>query len=128
MAKDISQRPLLTLMENMHKWVKSSSRKAGFWKHGEEHRRWGDKLMEDAKGIIIWLELKGQDEAAARLDNERREFRQAGWAYYSKCMEEDPSCYDAYLRWLEVGNSFIGAAKDLDDEVLKDVWEGFFDE
>lgn len=65
MAIDISKWPLLVLMEHVDEGV-SSVNSREFWRALVEHGLEVERLREEAKGIIVWLELKGQGAAAAK--------------------------------------------------------------
>ncbi|MCC5831105.1 MAG: hypothetical protein JJU36_16815 [Phycisphaeraceae bacterium] len=127
---DISPWPLLLLMERLDAW-RDSARGEDFWRDTVEHRSWADQLRDEAKGIIVWLELKGQDDAAARLDEAMGNFRQAIWNFQEACEgvypADDPRCRDARDAMIEAAGRASGAAEDLDSELPADVWEGFFD-
>ncbi len=131
MAKDISQWPLLVLMEHVDEWV-SAARDRYFWRDMTEHRMWADRLREEAKRIIVWLELKGQDEAAARLDEEMGKLRQAMWNLQEACANVfppgKPRCEDAREAMIDKAEKVAGAAEDLDQEVPEEAWEGFLDD
>jgi hypothetical protein len=127
---DISQWPLLLFMERLNAW-RASARGEYFWRDTVEHRRWADQLRDEAKGIIVWLELRGQDDAAARLDEAMGAFREAIWDFQEACEgvypADDPRCRDARDEMIEVAGRAVGLAEDLDSELPVGVWEGFFD-
>ena len=131
MAVDISKWPLLAFMEHVNQWA-TSAQGQRFWRDMVEHRMWADQLREEAKGIIVWLELKGHGEAAARLDETMGELRQSMWGFNEACEgvhpSEDLQCQNARTRMIEAAGRVAGAAEDLDAEVSEEVWEGFFDE
>lgn len=129
-SPDISQWPLLVLMENINAWC-ASARGEDFWRDTVEHRMWADRLRDEAKGIIIWLELRGQDDAATQLDEAMGAFREAVWSFKEACEgvypADDPGCRDARHAMIDAAGRVSGVAEDLDSELPADVWEGFFD-
>lgn len=129
-SPDISQWPLLLLMERLDAWC-DSARQENFWLHKVEHQQWANKLRDEAKGIIVWLELKGQDDAAARLDAAMGVFRQAIWDFQEACEgvypADDLRCREARDAMIDAAGRASGVAEDLDSELPADVWEGFFD-
>jgi hypothetical protein len=131
MAIDISKWPLLAFMEHVNQWA-TSAQGERFWRDMVEHRMWADRLREEAKGIIVWLELKGQDAAVARLDEAMGELRRSVWDFMEACKgvypPEEPRCQDAREAMIATAGRVAGAAEDLHDEVPEEVWEGFFDE
>lgn len=128
MAKDVSEWPLLVLMANICRWARSASRD-DFWRDLVEHRMWADRLREEAKAAIVWLELRGQDDAASRLDAAMAGLREAIAGLQEACEgvypPEDPGCRDAREGMVEAAGRLAGAAEDLQDEVPEQVWEGF---
>lgn len=126
----ISRWPLLVFMDDLQAWM-VAARHPAFWRDMVEHQRWADRLREQAKGIIVWLELKGQDEAAARLHAQMGELRRAIWNLKGACEgvypPEHPPCDAAREAMIESAGRVAGAAEDLNDEVPEEVWEGFFD-
>ena len=131
MAVDPSKWPLLAFMEHVNQWA-TSAQGERFWRDMAEHRMWADRLREEAKGIVVWLELKGQDATAARLDEAMGELRRSVWDFKEACQgvypPEEPRCQHTRSRMIEAAGRVAGAAEDLDTEVSEEVWEGFFDE
>jgi hypothetical protein len=131
MAVDISKWPLLAFMEHVNQWA-TSAQGERFWRDMVEHRMWAYRLREEAKGIIVWLELKGQDAAAARLDEAMAELRRSVWDCGEACEgvhpPEEPQCQDAREAMIAAAGRVAGTAEDLDAELGEEVWEGFFDE
>jgi hypothetical protein len=127
---DISSRPLLLFMERLDNW-RASARAENFWRDRIEHQNWADQLRDEAKGIIVWLELKGQDEAAARFDHAMRVWREAIWHFQERCEgvypADDWRCREARDEMIAAAGRATGAAEDLDSELPEEVWEGFFD-
>jgi hypothetical protein len=130
MAKDVSDWPLLALMENVGRWARSAGRDE-FWRDRVEHRMWADELRDVAKGIIVWLELRGRDEDAARLEEGIGRLRRALGDLQEACEgvypPEDPRCNDARAAVIDAADRLAGVAEDLDQEVPEEAWEGFFD-
>jgi hypothetical protein len=131
MADDLSKWPLLAFMEHVNQWA-TLAQGARFWRDLVEHRMWAGRLREEAKGIIVWLELRGQDAAAARLDEAMGELRRSVWDCREACEgvypPEEPRCQDAREAMIAAAGRVAGAAEDLDAELGEEVWEGFFDE
>lgn len=127
---DISQWPLLLFMERLEAWC-DSARQENFWLHRVEHQQWANKLRDEAKGIIVWLELKGHDEPAARFDEAMSAFREAIWDFQEASEgvypDDDPRCRDARDKMIDAAGRAMGLAEDLDSELPRHVWEGFFD-
>ncbi|QNN21804.1 hypothetical protein HED60_05795 [Planctomycetales bacterium ZRK34] len=127
---DISKWPLLVFMERLGAWA-GAARREDFWRDMVEHQMWADQLRDEAKGIIVWLELRGQDDAASRLDDAMSNVRQAIWNLREACEgvypPEEPRCDDAREAMIEAASRAAGVAEDLHDEVPEEVWEGFFD-
>ena len=96
-----------------------------------EHRLEADRLREEAKRIIVWLELKSQDQAATRLDSSMADLREAMGDFQEACEgvypPDEPRCRDAREAMIEAAGRVAGTAEDLQDELPEDVWEGFFD-
>jgi len=130
MAKDISQWPLLVLMEHVNEWV-ASVRSETFWNTRVEHEHWAERLREEAKGIIVWLELRGHNEAASQLDTRMAAFRKAVWEFQHACEgtypPEDSRCRDMAEVMIHKAELVAGVCEGLDQEVPQDVWEGFLD-
>ena len=84
MAKDLSQWPLLVLMEQVKEWVVSAQSRE-FWHTLIEHEHWAERLREEVKTTVVWLELKGQEEAASQLEDRMSAFRQAVWEFQHAC-------------------------------------------
>lgn len=131
MAVDISKWPLLVLMEHFNTWI-SSARSPAIWNPEADHQCWADGLRAEAKGIIVWLELKGLDEAASQLDERMAAFRMAVWELQHACEGTYPpeggQCRDLAAAMIRKAELVAGACEDLDQEVPHDAWEGFFDE
>lgn len=130
-APDYSHLPLLVFMDHVNEWA-NSVRGDNFWRDMLEHRMWADQLREEAKGAIVWLELRGRDEAAAQLDEVMGALREAIANLEEACEgvypPDDPRCHDAREAVIETASRVAAAAEDLDQEVPEEVWEGFFDE
>ncbi len=90
-----------------------------------------DRLRDEARGIIIWLELRVRDDAAAQLNEAMGDFREAIWSIKEACEgvypADDPGCHDAWDAMIDVAGRTSGLAEDLDSELSADVWEGYFD-
>ncbi len=130
MAKDLSQWPLLVLMEHIDEWVKAA-RSPEFWNPEADFGSWAERLWAEAKDIIVWLELKGQDDAAAPLDESVASFRSAYREFEEACRfgypPEDVHCRELSEELIERAAKLSGACEDLDAELPPDVWEGFWD-
>jgi hypothetical protein len=130
MEVDISQWPLLVLMEHLREWIRFA-KKGDFWRYGVEQCMELESMRDEAKGIIIWLELKGQEDAASQLDDIMSELRCAMWHLQEQSdhvyPHGDPGCEDALESLIDAASRASGAAEDLQDEVPDAVWEGFFD-
>jgi len=129
-APDTSKWPLLVFMEHLHAWA-SAARRRDFWRDRVEHGIWADQLRDEGKGIIVWLELNGQTDAAARLDEAMSDVRQAIWNLRESCEgvypPDEPRCDDAREAMIEAAGRAAGVAEDLDAELPEEVWGGFFD-
>lgn len=130
MTPDLSQWPLLVLMERINKWVKAA-RSQDLWHPEAYFDSWVNQLWADAKDIIVWLELRGQDEAAAHLDDCVAGFRNAYREFEEACSvsypPDDPGCRDLAEEVIREAEKLSGACEDLDAELPPEVWEGFWD-
>jgi hypothetical protein len=130
MAKDISKWPLLVLMEHFNAWI-ASARSPALWNPEADHQCWADSLRGEAKEVIIWLELKGLDEAASQLEKRMAAFRAAVWEFQHACEgtypPEDEHCHELAEVMVHKAGLVAGICEDLDQEVPQDVWEGFLD-
>ena len=128
MAVDLSKHPLLALMDHVNRWAKSA-RSEAFWQALAEHLGWAERLRDEAKGILVWLELRGEGAAAARLDEAMGKFREALWAFERACdgtyPPEDARCRERREALLERAGQVAGVAEDLDNQVPDGVWEGY---
>lgn len=131
MAVDLSKWPLLVLMEHVNRWKKSAQSDA-FWETSVEHVWWTQRLRDEAKGIIVWLELRGLEEQASRLDERMSDFREAIWEFEHACEgtypPEDWACQEQREEMIDKAGWVVGTAEDLNDEVDERVWEGYDDE
>jgi len=129
MSYDPYQQPLLAFMDRVHKWS-ASLEGEHFWRMVEPQRG-AEQLRAEAKDIIVWLELKGQEDAAAQLDDAMAGLRRAVWDFEEACEgvypPEDFRCEEAREAMVEAAGPVEGAAEDLDDEIPPEVWEGFLD-
>lgn len=130
MAPDLSQWPLLVLMEHVDEWVKAA-RSPEFWDPEADFRSWAERLWPEAKDIIVWLELRGQDEAAAHLDDCVAGFRNAYREFEEACRvtypPDDPGCRDLADEMIHKAEQLSGVCEDLDAELPSEIWEGFWD-
>jgi len=128
MAVDLSRWPLLALMENINRWERSA-RSDDFWRTLTEHIHWANSLRDEAKGIIVWLELNRLEETASRLDEAMRCFREALWEFEHVCegtySPDDPRCRERREAFIETAARVAGVAEALDGEVAERVWEGY---
>lgn len=130
MATDLSKWPLLVLMEHIDEWVKAAQ-SPDFWHPEADFRSWAERLWAEAKDVIVWLELRGQDVAAAHLDESMSSFRSAyrkfEEAYRFGHPSEDFASRELAEELIERAAKFSGACEDLDAELSPEVWEGFWD-
>lgn len=130
-APDYSHRPLLVFVDQVNDWA-AIARSADYWHVMAEHCRSAENLRDEGKRIILWLELKGHDDAAAQLDEAMAALRRALWNLQEACEgvypPDESRCVDALEVVVDKASKLAGAAEDLDDEVPEEAWEGFFDE
>ncbi len=128
MAVDLSKWPLLAFMEHVNQWA-TSARGDHFWRDMVEHRMWADQLREEAKAAIVWLELRGQEDAAGRLDAGMVDLREAITNLRGVCEgvypPENLRCEGAREAMVEAAQKVAGVAEDIQDEAPEQVWEGF---
>ena len=128
MAVDISKWPLLVLMESFNQWI-ASARSSDFWDPQADHQYRAESLRTEAKEVIVWLEIKGLDEAAFQLEQSVVAFRGAAWDLQHACQStygpEDDHCRALAAALIEEAESVAGVCEDLDQEVPRGAWEGF---
>ena len=131
MAVDLSKHPLLALMEDVNRWGRSTQSEH-FWRAIGDHLLWAGQLRDEAKGIIVWLELKGLEEEASRLDEAMSNFREAVWEFEDLCRDtyppDDFRCRQRRGQLIEDASCVADVAEELDDEVPATAWEGYGDE
>jgi len=128
MAVDLSKWPLLVFMEHVNEW-KDSARSDAFWETLTEHTRWANRLRDEAKGLIVWMELNGLADQASQLDKRMEGFRKELWTFQKACEgtfpPEDWHCREQRETLIDSASLVAGIAEDLNDEVAEAVWEGF---
>ncbi len=126
--------PLLALMDTLQGWTKGV-RQENFWCEGNntDYVTAIEDIRRQAKGLIVWMELKGFGEQASRLEAEMQEFREAVWHFQHECDSssgyppEDKRCNQYRSDMAEMAQVVAGCAEDLNDEIDADIWEGFYD-
>lgn len=130
MSYDTSQHPLLEFRDHVRDWSAAAQR--GHWRALAENRSSLEELRSEAKYIIVWLELKGQERAADLLDHAMEALRQAFWGFEGACENvyppDDFRCLHASWALFRAAKPVAEAALDLDKEIPPEVWEGFGDE
>jgi hypothetical protein len=131
MATDLSQWPLLVLMEHFNAWI-ASARSPALWNPEADHQCWADSLRGEAKEVVVWLELRGLDEAASQLEEGVAAFRAAVWEFQHACegtyAPDDEHCHELAEVMVQKAELAAGICEDLDQEVPQQAWEGFLDE
>ena len=130
MAVDLSKWPLLVFVERVDRWRKSAD-SPSFWETMVEHVLWAQQLRDEAKGLIIWMELNGLEKQAAELEEKLSDFRRATWEFEQACEgvypPEDAACRERKEVIVDSASRLSGVAEDLNDEVDETVWEGYGD-
>ena len=130
MAVDLSRWPLLVFVEHVERWRKSAD-SPSFWETMVEHVLGTHELRDEAKGLIIWMELNGLERQAAELENRLSDFRRAMWEFEHACEgvypPENAVCRERKEAIVERASRLSGVAEDLNEEVAETVWEGYAD-
>ena len=76
MSDYASKYPLLALLDTLREWAEGV-RHEDFWREGNDvdYVNAIEDVRRQAKGLIVWMELKGIEEEAIRLEAEMEEFR-----------------------------------------------------
>ena len=134
MSDYTSKYPLLALMDTLHGWAKGV-RHEDFWHEGNsaDYVNAIEDVRRQAKGLIVWMELKGLEEEAIRLEAKMEEFREAVWNFQHACdyaseyPPDDDDCNKHREEMAERAEYVAGCAEDLNDEIDSSIWEGFYD-
>lgn len=134
MSDYASKYPLLGLMDTLQGWA-NGVRHEDFWREGNnvDYVNTIEDIRRQAKGLIVWMELKGFEEEAIRLEAEMQEFREAVWNFQHACdfaldyPPDDDDCNKHREDMAERAEYVSGCAEDLNDEIAPSIWEGFYD-
>ena len=134
MSDYVSKYPLLALLDTLRGWAEGV-RLEHFWREGNsaDYVNAIEDIRRQAKELIIWMELKGLENEAIRLEAEMEEFREAVWNFQHTCDHasdyppDDDGCNKHREDMAEKAECVSGCAEDLNDEIDSSIWEGFHD-
>ncbi len=132
MSDYASKYPLLAFMDTLNRWT-AGVRHEDFWREGNDvdYVNYVEEIRQQAKELIIWMELKGYEEQAIRLEFEMQAFRQAVWDFKHTCdysshyPPDDDDCNQRRDVMAEQAEIVAGCAEDLNDEIDSSIWEAF---
>ncbi len=134
MSDYASKYPLLALLDTLREWAEGV-RHEDFWREGNDvdYVNAIEDVRRQAKGLIVWMELKGIEEEAIRLEAEMEEFREAVWSFQHACdyasdyPPDDDDCNKHREEMAERAECVGGCTEDLNEEIDASIWEGFDD-
>lgn len=132
MSDYASKCPLLALMDTLGRWAEGV-RHEDFWREGNDvdYVNSIDEIRQQAKELIVWMELEGLEEEAIRLEAEMQDFRETVWNFKHECdypsgyPPDDDDCNQRRDEMVEQAEKVAGCAEDLNDDIDSSIWEAF---
>lgn len=120
--------PLLRLLSQLQEWHRSAESEA-FWNTTTEHQHSAERLCDQTKESVVWLELRGRAKEAALLEAELSDFMDTVWEFGATSRLEYPPessrCRERREEMVEACSRLAGCVEDIDSQLPVSVWEGF---
>ena len=121
--------PLLGFMDDVKAWIEEIEWD-GFWRYAVIPETGFEDLRKQAKELIIWMELKGYEQQACKLDYSMRCLREAIWEFEESCKgeispSEDDIRESLRFKMAEEASKVAGCAEDINDETSLSIWEEY---
>jgi hypothetical protein len=96
-------------------------------------RPWPPTSPQRSKELVVWLELQGCNDAAAKIDTARAALKEAWWKFDRQRARAgadanvDSRCRRSLESLIAAAARLKGVVEDVASEVPESVWDGFRD-